>query len=798
MKRSPIQEITSSNQKISYGMLGFMLCLLGLLLGGAMASMLYVLGENVAVVGKTYTIFGMGIAAVGGIAGCVLARLFGKKVPALKVVFLFPWVVLVLMTTPTGIRLGAAAWINEWIRGFNRTHADYIAVLSDSATVENVRAFLFFMALLTAQLLWWAVIYNQMWEVYLFGLCWVLLPLLSGNFSPLFCGCMLAGTLGLSMSRGRERSWKLRNVWTVAITLILLFLTAFVPSGELKAVQDLRSQIEDAIYVFRYGENTLPEGNLYLAGELLQKQGEMLRVHSNQSKSFYLKNYSGGNYVTGHFEALSEADYGEEHAGMFRWLSGQGFDPFTQVAQYYALGAEADRPEENELRIRAEEAGRARLYVPASLEGIRGSRSLEKNDQWIESRGIRGLREYTITEVSGSRPAELAVTAEWVSDPQNAEQEAYCEAEAVYRDFVYEKYTELDSEMYDLMQQWFWEDYTSEGDGIYSAVTQIRNRLRDRTHYTAVPEQAPEGEDPIRYFLTQSKQGNAMLYAATAVEAFRAHGIPARYAEGYYVSEQALAESEDGTVSVLGEDAHAWAEVYFDGIGWLPVDVTPGYYYDAVKLQQMVATPDMVHKTLAQDNNRMDAEQITDNGRDADTAEEEIAETLRNLGAFRLGLAALALLLFVLVVVISEILRILFLWRENSVYDRRSPEKRAVDMERKLLYFLKIRGIEARLGWNTDAVETAVIERIPEIRTGEYRRICDLLQKTIYGDIAMEPYEERTVNYFLRKLYRPEQGSGFIIRWRLRYGIIGYERERSREKRHRKNFQKKNVLKENL
>ena len=57
-----------------------------------------------------------------------------------------------------------------------------------------------------------------------------------------------------------------------------------------------------------------------------------------------------------------------------------------------------------------------------------------------------------------------------------------------------------------------------------------------------------------------------------------------------------------------------WAEVYFDGIGWLPVDVTPGYYYDAVKLQQMVATPDMVHKTLAEDHNLMDAEQITDTG----------------------------------------------------------------------------------------------------------------------------------------------------------------------------------------
>ncbi len=87
-----------------------------------------------------------------------------------------------------------------------------------------------------------------------------------------------------------------------------------------------------------------------------------------------------------------------------------------------------------------------------------------------------------MAEVSGSRPAELAVAAEWVSDPQNEAQRAYCAAEAVYRDFVYEKYTELDSGMYDLMQKWFWEDYTSDSDGIYSAITQIRTQLRNRIY----------------------------------------------------------------------------------------------------------------------------------------------------------------------------------------------------------------------------------------------------------------------------------------------------------------------------
>lgn len=107
-----------------------------------------------------------------------------------------------------------------------------------------------------------------------------------------------------------------------------------------------------------------------------------------------------------------------------------------------------------------------------------------------------------------------------------------------------------------------------------------------------------------------------------------------------------------------------WAEVYFDGIGWLPVDVTPGYYYDAVKLQQMVATPDMVHKTLAEDHNLMDAEQIMDTGNDMDTAVAEVAELIRNLVAFRLGLLAVVLLLLLLVILIAELLRSCFYGRK--------------------------------------------------------------------------------------------------------------------------------------
>ena len=47
------------------------------------------------------------------------------------------------------------------------------------------------------------------------------------------------------------------------------------------------------------------------------------------------------------------------------------------------------------------------------------------------------------------------------------------------------------------------------------------------------------------------------------------------------------------------ENAHAWVEVYFDGVGWKAVDVTPGYYYNVATLQKMVNTPEQIKKNAA-------------------------------------------------------------------------------------------------------------------------------------------------------------------------------------------------------
>ena len=59
-----------------------------------------------------------------------------------------------------------------------------------------------------------------------------------------------------------------------------------------------------------------------------------------------------------------------------------------------------------------------------------------------------------------------------------------------------------------------------------------------------------------------------MLYASATVEAFRAHGIPARYVEGYYLGASKIQDSKNGEVSITGENAHAWVQRKADCRFW--------------------------------------------------------------------------------------------------------------------------------------------------------------------------------------------------------------------------------------
>jgi transglutaminase-like putative cysteine protease len=67
------------------------------------------------------------------------------------------------------------------------------------------------------------------------------------------------------------------------------------------------------------------------------------------------------------------------------------------------------------------------------------------------------------------------------------------------------------------------------------------------------------------------KRGYCEQYAGAMAVMVRAAGVPARVALGYVPG----SSQQAGTRLITSDDAHAWVEVYFSDLGWVPFDPTP-------------------------------------------------------------------------------------------------------------------------------------------------------------------------------------------------------------------------------
>lgn len=99
--------------------------------------------------------------------------------------------------------------------------------------------------------------------------------------------------------------------------------------------------------------------------------------------------------------------------------------------------------------------------------------------------------------------------------------------------------------------------------------------LAETTQYDANAPAQPAGEDYVTWFLNQRGTGYCMHYATAATLLLRMMGVPARYVSGYVVN-----VPRSGVANVPDRAAHAWVEVWFDDLGWYPVEVTPGFEGD--------------------------------------------------------------------------------------------------------------------------------------------------------------------------------------------------------------------------
>ena len=292
--------------------------------------------------------------------------------------------------------------------------------------------------------------------------------------------------------------------------------------------------------------------------------------------------------------------------------------------------------------------------------------------------------------------------------------------------------------------------------GNYTAATNfIISTLNEMTTYTTSPGNAPSGVDIAEYFLFDSGKGFCQQYATTAALMYRLLGLPSRYVTGYMVTPSDFHKNSDGTYTAIATDekAHAWVEVYVDGTGWIPTEVT--FSQDEI---------DQGGSTAGDDNNPTEeptSEEPTTEPTENTTEPSDLTEPTtepnntnssdNNNSMSEMLIQALKIVVTAVITVVMTIAVILFFkWRRKgklASLRRMKPNillVKMVDMLHLGGYLKEYKGTEA------DFPEK-LSELVEELSVSDIAYFVNLANKAAFGNKPIEKDEKRTAyNHYVR------------------------------------------------
>lgn len=109
-------------------------------------------------------------------------------------------------------------------------------------------------------------------------------------------------------------------------------------------------------------------------------------------------------------------------------------------------------------------------------------------------------------------------------------------------------------------------------EGRYSTLGRLlalEEYLEEYYIYDEEYERAPNGTDPVEWFLFEERRGVCSQFNSAFVLLARSIGIPVRSVGGFKI------KSDSNYQIVKPKHSHFWAEVHFEGLGWVTFDATP-------------------------------------------------------------------------------------------------------------------------------------------------------------------------------------------------------------------------------
>ncbi|MDO4962095.1 MAG: transglutaminase-like domain-containing protein [Eubacteriales bacterium] len=574
------------------------------------------------------------------------------------------------------------------------------------------------------------------------------------------------------------------NVLSAAFFAAVLFAAAVVLqvfSGE-DRVPWIRESIVSAIENIRYGSDTLPKGEIGRAGSIHSGNEDRLTVSTASGDKYYLRGYVGAEYTGTSWDELSKLRFTGDDAGILIWLDSEGLHPAVQLAEFKQHTDDTSIFSETaHISVKNVGADRRYVYVPAGTHDL-NARFTYDMDRNLRARGFFGCRDYELdAEGLKVNPEQLSISG--------GEENAFKRPEQIYRGFVYKNYLDISDDMRAIIDEVFFRDETDGGTGVggadagnvgngagalsgwdpenvslYTLTSRIRTILDMKEVYTEELSFTPGADDAVEDFLINTHAGNDVLFASAAVMAYRAMGFPARYAEGYIVPAENVSltggASGAGAVRELtltSKNAHAWAEVYVDYAGWIPIELTPGYYDIANEPGEVIDVP--LGAESDEPGQRVPVPMIREEEAQPQEPEAEKPDILR------MAAAMLLMLLYLLLALLGilELQRFIRIRLEMAGFEEKADSRfreNIYDRFRVLAGAVLPAAAAADLG---AAAKDDFLSAYEGISVYEYNKAVSIIQKSIFGGAVLSASERRILKSFIAHLEKQlsERGSLF-------------------------------------
>lgn len=441
-----------------------------------------------------------------------------------------------------------------------------------------VRVFLTLALAGLALLLGWAVVRARRWWLVL---ALTLPPLLPGLLADLYpswpafmalaaCWCVMILTSLCKWAAPNGRG-RLTLIVFPAVALALAFITLAYPREGYarppwarKAEEDLMNLTSHASDFFSQWDGpfkqtvtyvgSAEEADLTDAGPLNYSGRTVLRVTSDYDGRLYLRGSSLAGYEDGVWKAMPEGTYQE-------YLDSLGGQEDTVSPLVFPTWLNRHEPSST---VTVENVGAVGgcVYAPYYLI-----------DQDWDELGMLPVEDAYFARRQGQWshtmefcPPETVLFFDHDSDEL-----------AAYQEYVYDHYLDVPEETRETLEQFFVGSYRPDDSlSPFGTALDIADLLDSLCEYDINAPAAPEGVDPVDYFLNESRRGYCMHYASAATLMLRAMGIPARYVSGF-----TAVSVPNKQVDVPDRAAHAWVEVWVSGFGWwYPVEVTPAAAFE--------------------------------------------------------------------------------------------------------------------------------------------------------------------------------------------------------------------------